>query len=105
MALPLLQEPGGALGGLRGRAGGAAQRECVRVEPPRDAQGEQGTLGPHGEVTNAAMAGAIATAIADTSNNTNGVALLNLTVSDPPAQAEMQAIANKIDEMISAQRR
>jgi hypothetical protein len=72
---------------------------------PRGMQGEQGIQGPPGEVTTAAMDGAISSAIAGTSNNTNAVALLNLTVSDPPTQAEMQAIANKIDEMITAQRR
>jgi hypothetical protein len=71
---------------------------------PRGPQGEQGIQGPPGEVTNAAMASAISSAITGTSNNTNGVALLNLTVSDPPAQAEMQAIANKIDELINALR-
>jgi hypothetical protein len=60
-----------------------------------------GAQGAPGEVTNAALNAAIA----GTSNNTNGVTLLNLTVSDPPTQAEMQAIANKIDEMITAQRR
>jgi hypothetical protein len=64
-----------------------------------------GAQGAPGEVSNAAMASAVASVIAGTSNNTNGVALLNLTVSDPPAQAEMQAIANKIDELILAQRR
>jgi hypothetical protein len=29
------------------------------------------------------------------------VALLNLVVSDPSAQAEVQAIASKLDEMIA----
>jgi hypothetical protein len=64
-----------------------------------------GAQGAPGEVTNAALDSAIATAIAGTSNNTNGVALLNLTLSDPPTQAEMQAIANKIDELITVLRR
>ena len=44
-------------------------------------------------------------AIAGTSNNSNGVATLGLTVSDPPTQGEMQAIANKLDELIAALRR
>jgi len=39
------------------------------------------------------------------SGNSNGVAFLNLTVSDPPTQAEVQALANKLDELIQAQRR
>jgi hypothetical protein len=37
--------------------------------------------------------------------NINAVQLFDLTVSDPPTQSEMQAIANKLDELITAQRR
>ena len=47
----------------------------------------------------------LAAAIADTSANSNVVALLNLTVSDPPSQAEVQSIADKLDELITALRR
>ena len=65
----------------------------------------QGPQGSSGDVTNSALATAIATAVEGTSNNTNTVALLGLTVSDPPTQAEMQAIASKLDELITAQRR
>lgn len=39
------------------------------------------------------------------SGNSNAVQLLGLTVSDPPTQAEVQTLANKIDELISALRR
>ena len=63
--------------------------------------GAPGIQGPPGEVTNAALA----TAIQGTSNNTNGVATLNLVVSDPPTQAEVQSVANKLDEIILALRR
>jgi hypothetical protein len=42
---------------------------------------------------------------ADASANTNTIALLGLTVSDPPTQAEVQALANKLDELILALRR
>ena len=68
---------------------------------PRGAQGEQGIQGAPGEVTNAALAAAVS----GTSANSNGVGLLGITVSDPPTQAEMQAIANKLDELILALRR
>jgi hypothetical protein len=44
-------------------------------------------------------------AIATTSANSNGVALLGLTVSDPPTQADVQQIAYKLDELINALRR
>ena len=37
----------------------------------------------------------------DTPHNTNGIAQLSLTISHPPTQAQVQAIADKIDEMLS----
>jgi hypothetical protein len=33
------------------------------------------------------------------------VQLLGLTVSDPPTQSELQAVANKLNELIAALRR
>ena len=63
--------------------------------------GPQGLQGPAGEVTNAALLGAIA----GTSNTSNGVPILSLAISDPPTQAEVQAIADKIDELIDALKR
>ena len=44
-------------------------------------------------------------AITGTSSNSNGVALLNLTVSDPPQQNEVQSIVDKLNELINALRR
>ena len=41
-------------------------------------------------------------AIQDRFDMTVGVDQLNLTVSDPPTQAEMQAIADKLDQVITA---
>jgi hypothetical protein len=64
-------------------------------------QGGQGIQGPPGEVTNAAMDGAMATAIAGTSNNTNGVATLETAFADP----DSEALRLKINELILAQRR
>ena len=69
--------------------------------------------GPPGEVTQAQLSNDLANAVnqamlitlPQTSANTNGVALLGLTVSDPPTQAEMQSLANKLDELINAGRR
>ena len=58
---------------------------------PEGAQGIQGVPGPSD--------------LSGTSNNSNGVAALGLAVSDPPTQAQMQAIANKLDELIAALRR
>ena len=65
---------------------------------PADPVGPQG---PQGEVS----AADLSFAFGNTSANTNGVQLLGLTVSDPPTQSELQAVANKIDELIGAMRR
>lgn len=58
----------------------------------------RGLDGTPGEVTNATLS----VEIAGTARNPSSVAPLNLTVSDPPTQAEMQAIANKLDEFLAA---
>ena len=63
--------------------------------------GGTGGQGQPGEVSNAQLSGAIS----GTSNNSNGVNPLNMAVSDPPTQGEMQAIATKLDELINALRR
>ena len=38
----------------------------------------------------------------DTPRNTNDIAQLSLTISNPPTQAEVQAIHDKINEMLTA---
>ena len=43
--------------------------------------------------------------IGGTSANSNGVGTLGMVVSDPPTQSEVQAIADKLDELINARRR
>ncbi len=63
--------------------------------------GPQGEPGGPGEVSLQQLTDAIAT----TSGNSNAVATLGMTVSDPPTQGEVQAIANKLDELILALRR
>ena len=37
----------------------------------------------------------------DTPHNTNGIAQLSLTISNPPTQAEVTAIRDKINEMLT----
>jgi hypothetical protein len=68
---------------------------------PSGPEGPQGPQGQPGEVS----AQQLTDAIAGTSANTNAVQLLGLSVSDPPTQSEMQAVANKLDELINALRR
>ena len=46
-----------------------------------------------------------ATDFADTSRNSNAVSTLGLVVSDPPTQAQVQSLADKVDELILALRR
>lgn len=55
--------------------------------------------------TPAQVAAAEANAIGNSSNNSNGVATMGMVVSDPPTQSEVQAIADKLDELINALRR
>lgn len=43
--------------------------------------------------------------IASTSSNSNAVVPLGIVVKDLPTQAEVQAVANKLDELINALRR
>ena len=87
------------------KAGGQVGPQAHRGgDGSQGAQGPQGDAGPQGvpgEVNNAALA----TDIAGTSADSKGVALLGIAVSDPPTQAEMQAVANKLDELITALRR
>ena len=68
---------------------------------PQGGLGEKGEKGDPGDVSSQQLANAIA----GTPSNCNGVELLSLIVSDPPTQSEMQAIANKLDELITAMRR
>jgi hypothetical protein len=46
--------------------------------------------------------GAMSAAIAANSSPPVALAPLNLTVSNPPTQAQVQALANKLDELINA---
>ena len=71
---------------------------------PRGFPGNDGGSGPQGapgEVTNMQLN----SAINGTSNNSNAVNTLVMTVSDPPTVGEVQAIASKLDELILALRR
>ena len=63
--------------------------------------GGSGPQGPPGEVTTMQLN----SAVNGTSNNSNGVNTLAMTVSDPPNVGEVQAIASKLDELILALRR
>lgn len=88
--------------GPQGDAGGPPGPEGP--QGPTGAEGPPGPEGPagmNGEVTLAELDAAIN----GTSMNSNSVNILNLPISDPPSAAEVQAIADKLDELITALRR
>jgi hypothetical protein len=61
----------------------------------------QGPQGPPGEVAAAQLAGAIA----GTASNTNPLATLDIPISDPPTQSEVQQVLAKVNELILGLRR
>ena len=63
--------------------------------------GPQGVPGVPGEVTHAELAADLA----GTSNNSNGVVLLGMAIGDPPTASELQAVMDKLNELITALRR
>jgi hypothetical protein len=65
------------------------------------ATGAQGPQGEAGEVT----AAQLATAIAGTPSNTNPIATLDIAISDPPTQSELQQVLAKLNELIVGLRR
>jgi len=67
--------------------------------------GPTGPQGPPGEVTQTDLNNAELNMLSQSSANSNGVNTLSLVVSDPPTQSEVQDLANKLDELITALRR
>ena len=67
--------------------------------------GPQGIPGPPGEVTTADMTAAIAAALLDTPHNCTGVSLLPIPPNDPPTRADLLAVIDKLNELITALRR
>ena len=72
---------------------------------PQGAMGATGDSGQNGEVTQVDLNNALQSTLAQTSGNSNSVSTLGLAVSDPPSQGELQAVADKLDELITALRR
>ena len=68
-------------------------------------QGPEGQTGPPGEVTFATMSSAIETALQLTSNNSNGVGQLGMVADGSYQQWQLQAVSDKLDELINALRR
>jgi hypothetical protein len=68
--------------------------------PASSAEMRSQLTGLNDNITNAVNA-----AISGTSANSNGVSTLNLIISDPPQQWELQQVSDKLDELINALRR
>ncbi len=60
-----------------------------------------GDTGPMGEVSNSTLANEIS----GTARNPNSVAPIPFTVSNPPTQAELQAVVDKLNELIASLQR
>lgn len=58
-----------------------------------------------GEVTNAALASAIAAAVADCACNPSAVAALGLAAAPSYDPAQLQSLADKLDELLAAAKR
>ncbi len=65
----------------------------------------EGQSGPPGEVTQEDLDNAIIGALAQTSNNSNGVAMMGESADTSYNQPQMQSLMNKMDELINALRR
>ncbi len=68
-------------------------------------QGPQGEQGPPGEVSVSDLNSAISAVLAQTSNLSNAVAQLGMSADPSYQQWQMQAILDKLDELIAALRR
>ena len=86
----------------RGAVGNPGPQGDPGNDGPQGPQGADGPQGLPGEVTNAALA----SAIAGTSANTNGVSTLDTPfTNDPPTLADIEVLRAKFNEMILALRR
>ena len=64
-----------------------------------------GETGASGGVSSTDVTNAIANEISGTARNPNSVAPLPFTVSNPPTQAELQAVVDKLNELIGSLQR
>ncbi len=94
---PNLPQPGDDLDADVVRAQFHGLKDLIDAIPA----GPEGPTGAPGEVTAQELSDAIQT----TSANTNGVELLLLAVSDPPTQAEVQAVVDWGNALLLALRR
>lgn len=68
---------------------------------PQGPEGPQGPQGPPGDVTPQQLASAIAT----TAQNPTSLSPLSIAISDPPTQAEVEAVVNQLNGLLGALQR
>ena len=72
---------------------------------PQGEKGDTGDQGPPGEVSNDQMNQAIGDAIGGTANNPGDIDPLDLTIDDPPTQGQVEAVRDRLNELINALKR
>ncbi|MCX6900625.1 MAG: hypothetical protein NT105_18245 [Verrucomicrobia bacterium] len=88
---------------MRGQLTGLkADIDAIPAGPPGPAgpAGETGPAGPPGEVTTQQMNDTISGAINGTPRNVDSIGTLDIGISDPPTQGEVQAILDKLNALI-----
>lgn len=83
--------------GEPGPAGPEGPAGATGPEGPAGPQGQPGEQGPPGEVSPATLDAAIA----GTARNPSGLSPLAITISDPPQQAEVQAILDSHNALLA----
>ena len=74
---------------------------AVGAEGGPGPEGPQGPQGPVGEVSQSALF----SAMMDTARNPTSISTLNLTISDPPTKAEVEAILGAYNSLVSVLQR
>ena len=100
-------EPGGQV--EKGEKGDTGEKgEPGDPGGPQGEKGDTGETGPpgqDGEVTTAQMDQAIGDAIGGTANNPSAIEPLEMTISDPPTQSEVQTLLDAYNALVAALKR
>jgi hypothetical protein len=75
----------------------ALQTQLTNLENSTTAQFSQ----VNADISDRVTTGTFDDGMSDTAKNVNSVAIIGTTIADPPSQLEVQAISDKVDELIS----
>ena len=87
-----------------GQKGDKGDKGDTGGQGPQGNQGDMGYDGPQGPMGDVST-GQLDMAISTTSANSNGVELITTAPSDPPTASDLQAVIDKVNELITALRR